>query len=631
MNGVVMKRAHEKAGSDQSIDAGRFPDVQSVSAAGLEMHRKNMVRQIYERLRRMLRKAKVRPMPREADAAGGAVRRRRRAAPAKRPDLPEEAAVPGGVHRRRCAMQAQEPPRPAAQEANASPRRRRPANRAAQGASKPAQSSEGTTVARMKKRSQAKAAFQRIAQQARKKAEAVGAQLRSSGPKKRLVRGIQRQRPRRAGVTIAYRAKRIPARKALEDVVGLARRKAAAVRAHLRKRRAQKRVVWGIQKLPQSSAPASGMRRRKGRTARQFVWKVEDQLLAGEQAEYANGRGGRRFDWKRCFRPGQRLAWGALAAVCFLVFCVSCVNLAGYALDYLNMRRASDALREAYYAEKAGETGRTPLPEQTASANGQLLPASTDAFAPEADAAVQTAPDASPAPQAQSAPTPSPTPQVMLAPVRYPDNPFAEISSRFAKIRRQNSDIVGWLTLEDLIDEAVVQRDNTYYLNRDYRGYHNVNGAIFLEQTCDLSTRPYTLMLYGHNMKTGAMFGSLRNYENFHYYKSNAFITFDTAYEDGRYVIFSVCTVSTETSDKHYLDFAKLCSNQIKWRQEEIEALEQYSIYHTSLSVEADDQLLLLITCVDEDTERRVIAARRIRQDETEGMLQRSINNAAKK
>lgn len=629
MNGVVMKRANGKAGSDQSKDARRFPDVQSVSAAGLEMHRKNMVRQIYERLRQMLRKAKARPMPREADAAGGEGRRRRRAAPVHRMDLPQEAAVPGGVHRRRRAMQAQEQPRSAAQEANASHRRKRPGSWAAQGAGKTAQSRAGTADACIRKISQAGDAFRGVAQQARKKAEAVGAQLRSSGPKKRRIWGAQRPSPRRAEITIAYRAKRIPARKALEDVVGLARRKAAAVRAHLRKRRAQKRVVWGIPKLPQGSAPAAGMRRRKGRTARQFVWKVEDPPLAGEQAGQASGRGRRRFDWKRSFRPGQRLAWGALAAVCFLVFCVSCVNLAGYALDYLNMRRASDALREAYYAEEAGET--EPTPGQTAPANGQLLPASTAAFAPEADAAVQTAPDASPAPQAQSAPTPSPTPQVMLAPVRYPDNPFAEISSRFVKIRRQNSDIVGWLTLEDLIDEAVVQRDNTYYLNRDYRGYHNVNGAIFLEQTCDLSTRPYTLMLYGHNMKTGAMFGSLRNYENFHYYQSNPFITFDTAYEEGRYVIFSVCTVSTETSGKHYLDFAKLCSSQIKWRQEEIEALEQYSIYHTSLSVEADDQLLLLITCVDEDTERRVIAARRIRQDETEGMLQRSINNAAKK
>lgn len=60
-----------------------------------------------------------------------------------------------------------------------------------------------------------------------------------------------------------------------------------------------------------------------------------------------------------------------------------------------------------------------------------------------------------------------------------------------------------------------------------------MNGAIFLDESCDLSTRPYTLMLYGHNMKSGAMFGNLRNYENLTYYKNNPFIKFDTAYEDG--------------------------------------------------------------------------------------------------
>ena len=33
---------------------------------------------------------------------------------------------------------------------------------------------------------------------------------------------------------------------------------------------------------------------------------------------------------------------------------------------------------------------------------------------------------------------------------------------------------------------------------------------------------------------------------------------------------------------------------------------------------DADDQVLLLVTCVGDDTERRVIAARRLRAHETE-------------
>ena len=42
------------------------------------------------------------------------------------------------------------------------------------------------------------------------------------------------------------------------------------------------------------------------------------------------------------------------------------------------------------------------------------------------------------------------------------------------------------------------------------------------------------------------------------------------------------------------------------------------------------DQLLLLITCVDDQDERRVVAARRIREDETEDGLQRSVNRTRK-
>ena len=75
-------------------------------------------------------------------------------------------------------------------------------------------------------------------------------------------------------------------------------------------------------------------------------------------------------------------------------------------------------------------------------------------------------------------------------------NPYALIQKRFERIRRQNQDIIGWLTIDDLLDMAVVQRDNTYYLNRDYQGYHNVNGAVFLEESCDLRTRPYPAALW---------------------------------------------------------------------------------------------------------------------------------------
>lgn len=304
-------------------------------------------------------------------------------------------------------------------------------------------------------------------------------------------------------------------------------------------------------------------------------------------------------------RKRQRLSqWAVVLLV--MLFIVGAFNIVSYAVDYYKSQQASAALREAYYSDELTETvSPTQVPQET------------------------------PVPVVTPMPFPTPqvtaTPPIKLEAVRYPGNYYANISSRFQKIRRQNKDIIGWLTIDNLIDEAVVQHDNEFYLDRDYRGYHNVNGAIFLDESCDLSTRPYTLMLYGHNMKSGAMFGNLRNYENLTYYKNNPFITFDTAYEEGRYVIFAVGTVSTRSSSWQYVDFSKLCSNTICYREEALKTLTRRSIYSSTIEVSADDQLLLLITCVDDDEERRVIVARRIREDETEDELNKVVKRTTRK
>ena len=242
------------------------------------------------------------------------------------------------------------------------------------------------------------------------------------------------------------------------------------------------------------------------------------------------------------------------------------------------------------------------------------------------------APTSTPALEATAAPTafiaPTALPQAaQLESVPYPDNPYGLVSSRFQKLQRQNSDIVAWLTIPGLLDEAVVQRDNSYYLRRDYRGYHNDNGAIFMEQAVRLSgQRPYTLILYGHNMKSGAMFGGLRNYENAAFYRHNAFVTCDTAYEDGLYVIFAVGTLSQRAYTPDYVDVSKLLSVRTAWREEAIGQLIKCSTLTNWVDVRADDQLLLLVTCVEDDTERRYVAARRIRPDETQAQLQKLVD-----
>lgn len=289
------------------------------------------------------------------------------------------------------------------------------------------------------------------------------------------------------------------------------------------------------------------------------------------------------------------LGLGLLAAV--FIFCA--FKIGEYAGGYLASRRVSQQLQQVNREAK-----NTPAPS--------YVPQVTETPVPEAA-------EATPVPFGTVAPQYSGC--SILPVVQYPKNKYAHVSDRFRKLQQQNKDIMGWLTIPGVVDEAVVQRDNEYYLRRDYLGFHNQNGAIFLDENCTLKTRPYALVLYGHNMKTGAMFGFMRHYDTLGYYQMHPFVTFDTAFEDGTYVIFAVGTISTRSYDRDYLDLAKLSSSTVSWRQEAIRALQNHSMYTNTIDVQPSDQILLMMTCVADDTERQVIAARRIRDGETEDAL----------
>ena len=63
--------------------------------------------------------------------------------------------------------------------------------------------------------------------------------------------------------------------------------------------------------------------------------------------------------------------------------------------------------------------------------------------------------------------------------------------------------------------------------------------------------------------------------------------------------------------------------------RKDFETLKAVSPYDCGVDVQPEDQLLLLVTCIGNDTERRVVAARRIREGETEEELLKQINGSA--
>lgn len=314
-------------------------------------------------------------------------------------------------------------------------------------------------------------------------------------------------------------------------------------------------------------------------------------------------RGWTRFvRGKHCCRGKQRSGRQKVLFLLLLGIAIfGAIRLTGYAVEHLRSRRTSRELRYAYLTETA-----SPLPTDTA-------PIPTQSPQPSVTPLIIVCTPAAPAP--------SPTAVQPQTPLPYPNNPTLIVNERFRALRKINRDIVGWLHIDHLLDEAVVQRDNVFYLNHDAKGENNSNGAIFLDAMTSLKYRPGALILYGHNMKSGAMFGSLRNYENTDFYHRAPFIRMDTLYEEGEYVVFAVGTISVNETDAAYVNLYALQGLRQAEKSLAIRALQQQSIYQTTIEVLPEDQLLLLVTCVDRTDQRRVLAARRIRDQESKDTL----------
>ena len=300
-------------------------------------------------------------------------------------------------------------------------------------------------------------------------------------------------------------------------------------------------------------------------------------------------------------------------AVCVCVFIVSASLLINYFVNIASSRSAASQLSEIYASAAEETVQSTALP----------TPTPVPAAVPTAAAHPARTSPASVSVQQKSASADE------LWPKTYPSNPNLRVSSVFYQLQAQNQDIVGWIKIDGVLEEAVVQRDNEYYLTHNVLKKKSVTGALFLDETCDLKNVPTQMLIHGHNMKEGAMFGSLKKYKvkDASFYRSHPFIEFNTLYENGRYVIFAVAEVDIRHAKPDYLPFwhhVRFSSAQAF--SDYISKARALSHYRCNIDVVPGDRLLTLSTCTGtDDNKRLIVMARKIRDDENELELQMDI------
>lgn len=263
--------------------------------------------------------------------------------------------------------------------------------------------------------------------------------------------------------------------------------------------------------------------------------------------------------------------------VLIVVFALSSAGTAGYAVRYLRRSQSEKVLQKELQEmrEAAEETGLTEAQLKDTGAS-----VSDDSF-PADDAGEE------------------------------PSNP--QILPEYRELYDLNSDMAGWLIIDGTnIDYPVMQtmEDENYYLTLDFYGKYDKKGCLIMDTDSVVGTgtaafdyvdgtSPSTnLIIHGHTMKSGEMFGNLQLYADETYGKEHSIIRFDSLYEKREYeliaVFYSQVFYVYEDVFKYYKFFQADTQEEFDdWYSN----IKEMSLYDMGVTAEFGDEFITLSCC----------------------------------
>ncbi len=191
-----------------------------------------------------------------------------------------------------------------------------------------------------------------------------------------------------------------------------------------------------------------------------------------------------------------------------------------------------------------------------------------------------------------------------------------DVLDEYKTLYEKNKRLIGWLKIDDTnIDYPVMQTSNNeYYLDHNFNQEYDKNGSIFMDYACSAYPKSTNLILYGHHMKSGNMFGNLQKYAKESYGKEHSLIQFDTIYEKATYQVMYVFRSQVYNEDDivfKYYQFIE--ANSEAEFDSYMNEMSKMSLYDTGVTAKYGDSLLTLSTCDHSQEDGRfVVVAKRV-------------------
>ena len=187
----------------------------------------------------------------------------------------------------------------------------------------------------------------------------------------------------------------------------------------------------------------------------------------------------------------------------------------------------------------------------------------------------------------------------------------------FTELKAVNEDIYAWLKIPDTnVDLPVVQKkdDNSFYVHRDVKGKNASGGSLFTENYNTLTFEDKVTVIYGHNMRSGAMFGEMKKFSNQEYFDEHSELIVYLPDCEKKYSLVAAVP----------FDNRHLLHNKNYYNPEAFEGLayelmhirDINSRYAKQAKIEKKDRILILSTCYFNNNNMRFLTVwKEIRSD----------------
>ena len=186
--------------------------------------------------------------------------------------------------------------------------------------------------------------------------------------------------------------------------------------------------------------------------------------------------------------------------------------------------------------------------------------------------------------------------------------------AEYFELYRQNEDMVGWISIAGTtINYPVMQSRNNpnFYLKHNFEKEYSDLGTPYVQENCDIAESD-NLVIYGHHIKGGKMFGALEDYKSKSFYEEHKNIQFDTLTEQEEYEIVAVFkTVAYSSEGFRYYDFVD-AENEEDFNSY-VGKCKELALYDTGVTAEYGDRLITLSTCeYSAQNGRLVVVAKKV-------------------